>query len=338
MNVIKKELFFISMLFIYSTPSISVEDSHTQSITPESAQLLSDMESKIKGTLIAIANNEKTTSSKANDLYFRFESPAKKIADLGLELEIESPNNGYKVLNVIKPSLASSLSIKAGDTVIAINNIKVDQDSGENAVQQLVELQPGDQLKLSLATQSGYREVSTTLSGNYIPEIKLEVGSNEIENNQLSEGIYEEGSCGEVSVFFTPPVTRHYYSASIFKIDDNNVNRRKPTFRLTPGKHTIHLIEHIDGKSLTGENININLPASRKLKGHFSDHSQSKFSNFSSRGVGNFKHGKGIEFIVEPDTVYHIGAKYISQKRYSIRKQEYWEPVIWKVSKAPCSL
>lgn len=111
------------------------------------------------------------------------------------------------------------------------------------------------------------------------------------------------GPCGSVSVFQVPPETQDLYRAQIDRIDDRNVVG-KGVFSLEPGSHTFKVYEQIDDPRL---------------------------------GVPGGDRGYSKQFTVdvEEGKRYHLAAKFILDKRFS-KKNEYWEPVIWKVTDEGC--
>ena len=119
--------------------------------------------------------------------------------------------------------------------------------------------------------------------------------------------IAAEKQCGRVSVFFKPPQNERFFHTSIFNVNDNNVNIAKTTHQLPLGKNTISVTN--SGGLFTGN-------SKRRYKGS----------------------GKAVEIIVKPNMTYHIAAKFISEKRYQIRNDEDWEPVVWKITEQKCEL
>jgi len=83
-------------------------------------------------------------------------------------------------------------------------------------------------------------------------------------------------------------------------------------------------IMSIDGKSVvTGKTQFRLMPGKHVLKVHES---------------GNSRRSKELEVEVEVGKKYHIGAKFIKEKRSSRFKEEYWQPVVWKTSEQECNL
>ncbi len=280
-----------------------------QQFTPESEQLLNQLRGNIKGTLLAVAENEKRAGHNMVDFHFSMELPPQQMTNLGLILDVDSSANGYKVLSVTPGSTAEKLAIKSGDRILAINDVKINEVNSGDAIHQLNQLVAGQQIKLALQTNGNYKELSTKIAGQYIPGIRLEIGSQSlagIETETAEPGSSAE-ACGEVTVFFKPPQAREIYPAVFNKIDDKHAVRNWHNYRLPVGKHIIYLHEHInDTKNLL-------------------------------RRIGRQK-AKPIEIEIKANTRYHLGAKFIRANRFKTLKGRHWEPVIWKTSKAACSL
>ena len=118
--------------------------------------------------------------------------------------------------------------------------------------------------------------------------------------------VADENACGRVSVFRQTPINERYFGASIVNVNDNNVDTKKTTHRVPPGKNQIQIFPHSGGFSAAG--------------------SRSRFR------------GKIVEIDVKPNMTYHLGAKFNAEKRYRTRNQEDWEPVVWKITEESCSL
>ena len=113
--------------------------------------------------------------------------------------------------------------------------------------------------------------------------------------------------CGIITLYNKPPATRNVHSASINSIDGQIVNSASKSFNLSPGKHVIRVTEHIRENSIT-------------------------------RRRGEAKNVHIIEFNVEANKKYSLGAKYIRKNRNKFATGEYWVPEVWKISDAECKV
>ncbi|TKB55460.1 hypothetical protein [Ferrimonas aestuarii] len=112
-----------------------------------------------------------------------------------------------------------------------------------------------------------------------------------------------EGTCAEISTFATPPETEDLYRAVITRIDDNNVVT-KASYRLSPGKHRLRVVELIDDPRL-----------GVKLRNR-------RYHDF--------------EVELAPHTRYHIGAQFNADQRFRGHDAKYWQPVVWKQTQKQC--
>jgi len=113
--------------------------------------------------------------------------------------------------------------------------------------------------------------------------------------------------CGTIVLYEKPPRTKNIYHAVINTIDDQVVSPKAMRFALSPGKHTIKVIENIQDNSLT-------------------------------RRRGEMKNYKLITFEVKANEKYSLGAKFHRNKRSKLKTGEYWDPIVWKSSEKSCSL
>ena len=303
--------------FIFGLP-VHAEQT-TPEYTPESQQLLNQLEGQIKGTLMAITENERKVGRSMDDFYFSIEVPAQQEANLGMVIDVENVEKGYQVLSVTPGSLAEKINIRSGDKIVAINDVEVKDASDNTALKQLQELTPGQQLKLAFNSKGDVKEAVVEMSGDYMPGIKLEIGSQSVvklaaltnsdkigTSDSVEKVDSESNACGQVSVFFRPPESKDIYPAYINAINDRNVVRSRHSFRLPPGKHTIKIHELITDPFLR-----------------------------RSRGL---QKAKPIEIDVKPNMSYYLGAKFIRAKRSKVYKELYWEPVVWRTSERSCEL
>jgi hypothetical protein len=218
----------------------------SQNMTDESAELLEQLEEQIKGTLMAIAENESKVGRDMSTFYYSIEVPAQKITNLGLVLDVIHSASGYKVLSVTPGSAADRLKIKSGDQVLSINSIRIDDASSNSAISELHNLIPGDKLELTIKSEGQFREISTIVTGQLIPRIQMEFGSEEE---------YVDESCGVVSIFLTPPQDKAIATVKIYQVDDDRLKTNRHSFRITPGWHTIYVYRNYDASSVTGRKI-----------------------------------------------------------------------------------
>ncbi len=307
----------ILFLLIF-TQTGATQTNQRSKITPESEQLVKDLQQQLKSTIAAITELENNAGNSVKDLYFQVDLPAKHSPNLGLVLDLDSPSNGYKILSVTPGSYADKLNLEPGYLIIAINDIPVDSADKRRAFTELENSTAGDLLRLTIDKKGKTETLESTVVGNYTPSIKLEVGTESSVLSINDAADVNDNSCGKVSVFFTPPKSKRFYNAHIAQINDRYVSSRRETYRLKPGKHIIYLREQIDDFLL-----------SIRFRSTQSDNKWNRrYSRF--RGVNGSQYAKSIEIDIKPNTTYNLAAKFIKDKRSKQRTGEYWEPVIWK--------
>jgi hypothetical protein len=313
-NIIKNymKLTIVFMAVASLTLSLSVlAVSKTEQYTSESTNLLSQLQEHIRVTLLAVSDNERRAGKSMHDFHYLLSVPAQEITYLGLILELDNANNGYEVLSVTPGSAADKLAIKSKDHILTINDITINNATTESAVRFLNNLKPGDILNLTVKSKESERKLTVELIGQYVPSIKLELGSDNslvsMETDDLNRVNNSSEVCGRVSIGLFTPEARDIYPATIHKIDDDNLKRNRNSFKLPIGKHTIFINEHINIK-----NFNNNSRSRRKAK--------------------------SIEIDVKQHTTYHIGAKFNRNNKFKVRNGEYWTPTVWKKSNRECNL
>lgn len=290
-------------------------------ITAQSEQLLNELHEQIKLTAAVIAQIEKKAGNVDDNLQLRVESPASFTPYLGLVLDLNSDVTAYTVVSVAPGSLADELDMAPGDLITAINSVEVLSEDKISAFSQLEQSSPGDTVSFRLNKNGDVSEKRAVMRGRLTPAVKLEIGSNvpvvkQAPNTGADVVQPANEVCGIVSTFFTPPATKRLYNASIQKVegeDGTSQNYRsfprdRRGIKLSPGEYTIYMHESIEDPSFK-----------RRYRG--------------PRGA------KPITLTIEPNTRYHLGAKFNYLKANRERSGEYWDPVIWKeTSDQECEL
>lgn len=217
-------------------------------------------------------------------------------------------NDKAEVISVRKGSVAAAMNLKVGDIIQHINNQLVKPKDLDKALTILASLDHNQAFSVGVERQQRTLELQGIARATVIPGWRLEV------NNTLEEGSHvdrtqtqaSDNACGRISVFFTPPVTADLYPAFINTIDGDNVRVKNPSFKLASSTYQVGIHELIDDSSLR-------------------------------RGGGSAAE-KILDLTIEPNKTYHIAAKFIREKRIKTFNDEYWEPVIWKVTEQTCQL
>jgi hypothetical protein len=120
-------------------------------------------------------------------------------------------------------------------------------------------------------------------------------------------------NCARVSTFLTPPISQELFPALLHEIDGRLYGTLdSEVFRLPTGRHVLKVSEMIRGDRF--------LAQQNRRRGRVMRNERFKY----------------LEVDVKPNTKYHLGVRFHSDRRSPIRDQKYWEPVIWKETEEPC--
>lgn len=297
MKIMKSTMLMTSFLLVVMKAWSVEATKHSE----KTEQLLQQMETQIVSTLKAIAANEVKSGRDMTDFKYKFSLPAHESASLGAVVDTNERGDGLTVLSITPGGVADELGIRPFDKIMSINGREIVPTETSDTVAQLFNLRAGDELTLVLASGDTLRTIETRVKGQRIPSIALSIGDAGIGAMTSLSNSSTDNECGRVSVFFNPPLVKDYFKAYFHKINDDHKKRNREQVKLKPGKHTIYLHELISDK------------------------------------VKNYRKAKPIEIDVQPNTTYHLAAKFNRAKKYSANKGEYWEPIIWKTSEKQCS-
>lgn len=255
---------------------------------------------------ILAENLKREISSTLAEIY-RLESKQSSAAE-SISLALSQP--AYKSINfgvVIEPEVntvlsvtphsnAEALGLKAGDV---IQQLSVDGVVVKNLADGLT-LKSGSAIEAQVKRGNVITSFNTIAQSKLIPAWSLKVSSNKLVQNEP-----ELTGCGYLSVFFTPPGTKYQYSAKVFEVDGETGFHFRDTIKLPSGAHSIKVHEYIpDG--------------------------------LMSRHKPGIENAKTLELIIEPNKTYHIAAQFDPKKRLKVVDEDYWKPIVWKVSDSKC--
>lgn len=305
-----KKLKYLSLIVLsaFSISVLKISAFSSATLTEESEVLVEQLKAQIKGTMLAIGKNEAQAGHAVEDLNLTIELPAKNEVNLGILLDVDSPNEGFKILSVSPGSTAEKLALQVGTSLVSFNETPVKESTSAAILDQIQMLSAGDKVKFSTSNGSKISQYETMLEGRFMPDIKLVVGAESGAGTGVGEFTQVgSNSCGFVSVFFSPPQTKDLYPSYINKIDDRSTIKSRHSFKLSAATHKVYVHELINDPSLK-----------RKRRG--------------------INKSKLLELTIEPNKTYHIAAKFDRNKKSRRFKEEYWEPVVWKVTDNKCEL
>ena len=146
--------------------------------TGKNQELLENLALKMQLIAAAIHENE-TLVGNANVANYTIQFPAMNKLELGMELDVSEPQNGFKVRSVEKDSLADSLGLKPDDLIVNVNHFEVNDANSEAILSEIQSLRPGDTLALMVNQNNEHNRLTMTVEKDPIPAVNLIVGQHE---------------------------------------------------------------------------------------------------------------------------------------------------------------
>lgn len=222
--------------------------------------------------------------------------------DLGIVADLASSNvPGIEVLAVSPGSAAERIGFRVGDRLLALNDIDLRRTPSPHALRDAVALNSG-------AVEAEVLRETSTLSLSGAAE-RVETPGFELRVLAASDS----EACGRISVFAAMPRSEKLFPLVLLEVDDRLPGPRGPTYRLSPGRHTLMVSEAIYSNEFTS--------------------SQNHQRNTLSRRNGHFKL---FEITIEPNTTYLLAARLDRSRPFDILSNDYWEPVVWKTREERC--
>lgn len=205
-----------------------------------------------------------------------------------------------QVMSVKPGSVAASMEVQVGDILVGINSER-NLGSLTEVLAHLAELEHGQPLQVSLQRGDQELAVTGTVTATVVPGWRLEI-DNELESELLTtENL---AGCGRISIFQHPPESRELFPVSLADIDGDTSQNHRSIIKLPVGEHTIHLYEQISSTEL--------------------------------RRSRSLKVDKPLTITIEANKQYHLAAEFLPRKRFERSSQDYWQPVVWKVTERQC--
>ncbi len=83
---------------------------------------------------------------------------------VGVELDMDDPSGGLKVLKVVPGSPAEAADIQPGDVLYALNGVRISNDNNEALARARKEWKPGQSVTYTIKRNGTDREVTLTLA------------------------------------------------------------------------------------------------------------------------------------------------------------------------------
>lgn len=200
------------------------------------------------------------------------------------------------VLSVTPYSNAESLGLKAGDVIARLS---ID-GTVVTSLSEGLQLKPGSLIEAQVKRGDNSLTLDTIAHSKTIPAWRLQVSANDSAQKEP-----ELTGCGYISVFFSPPTTKYQYPAKVFEVDGESGFHLRETIKLPSGTHSLKIHEYIPDSMM-------------------------------SRRKPSIEKAKELELIVKPNKTYHIAAQFDPEKRLKVVDEDYWKPIVWKVSDSKC--
>jgi len=293
----------IGAAFLFSLPIYTAE------LSDDSKKLFDELQSKIKTTLLTVSKLEQQAGRSIDNIHYNFTMPAMQESNIGLELDINDPSQGYTILFVSENSLANKLKLIVNDKILAVNGIEINEKSSEQVIVLLQSLVPGDMLELvvhkanrasinnSSQVINPLERISTQISGRKLPEFTLSVGNNHA-IGEATVDLTGNGQCGQINTLTSVPKGHGIGRVFVMNINGKGAIRPTTNFSLTPGKHILKVHTLGEGK----------------------------------KDKTTMEIAKTIEIEVEPNMTYYLGAAHNKDGKKHQFIGAQWRPVIWKIS------
>lgn len=278
------------------------------------AEVRQELEAELEMLLLKIMDHPQLQNASGRGVFMEVDLPAREVTELGLVFdaayEERADQQGLLVLGVTPGGSADAMGVDAGDRIVAVNGQSLlalggDESGRLLAANQLEEatisLGEGEPVSLTVKRAGEELALSGALSKRVLPSAHLRVG-----DAQELAMIDEEPGCGTISIFSNPPRGQQIYPVTIAEIDgESQSTGLRKMFYVEPGLHEFKVHERIDRPG------------------------------FSPRSRDRRK-SQTIMIEVEPDTIYHLGARLAVENRFIPGREGYWQPMVWKQEVSRC--
>lgn len=246
------------------------------------------------------------------------ELPADRRVDLGLVVDSTDAahaRDGLHVLAVTPGGLGARMGVRAGDVVTGVNALPLAglgaDASGRAAAairlrETLEALPDGSALALEVNRSGRALALNAPVERVSLPAMRVELAA-------ADPAQADGSSCARISTFDVAPRNRHIYPVALLLIDGNNAGvRGQENFRVTPGRHVLTVVEHID---------RVQLPSTL----------------IARAGRDSRVSTKTLTIDVEPGMLYQLGAQLEIDRLSSPEPGEaWWHPVVWRSVPSRC--
>lgn len=249
-----------------------------------------------------------------DQLELSIDSPRQRVGDLGLIVDSAAAaqaGHGLRVLGTTPGGNAGRIGLRSGDVIVAVNGLEL--GSGAEAAERLrsaiTDLDDGAAVSFDLRREGRPMKVSGTLTGTWLPAMRLSIGAHALAS-AIDSASGQRTGCGRIVIFDAAPRQDSLHAATLNRIDGRTAGVTGQTsFRLPAGRHELEVGEAIDPRHLS-----------------FNDR---------QRNMGGVRY-KTLVVEVRADTEYHLAARLNEDRRNEWKDGAYWDPVVWREAAQPC--
>jgi hypothetical protein len=228
--------------------------------------------------------------------------------------------SGTAVLAVTPGGAAERLGVRVGDRVLRINDVPLQAGAGAEPLREALDA-GGGALVVTVQRDGRPLELRGRADSIALPGYQVMLAG--FDGTQGS-------SCGRVSVFDIFPRNRHVYPATLIAIDGRHPGPG-PSFRLPPGRHVLTVAENIDPNQFSGV---AQFQRNRTIRPGVSGAGIDPATGAAAQRAGSPYNDIVVDIM--PGVTYHVGAQFHPERRYEIRTNAYWDPLLFSESPEPC--
>jgi hypothetical protein len=273
------------------------------------AQVEYELIAELDATLLKLIDSGRLPTAGSA---IRIEQPDRDYHELGAVLDLSAAEVGADVLAITPGGAAERLGLRVGDRVLSLNSVALGRDLD------------ADELRRSIDDAEGALVIEI-LRGSRSIELRGEADTTILPGYQLllAANSAPASGCARLSVFDVAPRTQQIFPAVIIGIDGKAPGPGH-TFRVAPGLRQITVGENIDAHRFNSLEL--------LARGRFS--APQPGAEPSSRA--RVTRYKSLLIDAQPGTTYRIGARFFPDRTDAVRRNEHWEPVIWREFAQPC--
>lgn len=271
----------------------------------EKGKLILGLEQEIRKTMYEITRLESEAGKDLKDVRYIYPIASRDVFNLGLLLDLSKSksNDFYKILAVTQGGVADNMGFKVGDRLKSINGIRITQGNYLEAYEFLSAFE-GTELNVTLNRSGKLMNIASRIKPLSTPSATLVIGDIAKKDLNGIKTVVLATGCSSVSTKTAPPKDKRIKKVSITAIDGKKTAEKIQIFALPAGSHTIS-VSHFES---TAKLLLSSSPLNRS---------------------------KDIKVNFEENVRFHLGALLLENKVNTRRENDYWQPVVWRVTNDP---